>query len=89
MWVMSDAAAEVMVCLLLSVGAARGRVMRHLRENFASRESRMQTASAIVSRGKAARVMIVWTRQMEGGAIDADGGWRLTRWTAGPVCKEI
>lgn len=25
---------------------------------------------------------------MEGGAIDADGGWRLTRWTAGPVRKE-
>lgn len=59
MWVMREAAAEVMVCRLLGVGVAKGRVMRHLRENFESKESRMQTARAIVSRGSAARVMMV------------------------------
>lgn len=85
------AAAEVMVCRLMLVeeDVASGRLIRHLRENLASKESRMQTASAIVSRGSAARVMMACTRGMEGAVMDADGGWRLARWTAGPACKIV
>lgn len=85
MCVMSELAAEVMVWRLEGGGlVASGRRMRNLRENLASRESRMQTASAMVSSGRAARVMMVWTREMDGGVMMAPGGCRLTRWTAGP-----
>lgn len=90
MCVMREAAAEVMVWRLeRGAGEASGRVMRHLRANLASRESSMQTASAMVSSGRAARVRMVWTSGAEGGVMDADGGWRLVRWTAGPVAEVI
>lgn len=81
MWVIRLAAAEVMVCRLLWVEekVASGRLMRHLRENLASRESRMHTARAMVSSGRAARVMMACTRGIDGAVMDADGGWRLAR----------
>lgn len=90
MCVMSEElAAEVMVWRLEGSGptVARGRDMRNLRENLASRESRMQTARAMVSRGRAARERIVWTRVVEGPVTEAPGGCRLTRWTDGPVYR--
>lgn len=86
MCVMSELAAEVMVWRLDGSGTvARGRDMRNLRENLASSESRMQTARAMVSSGRAARERIVWTKEVEGAMTEAPGGCRLTRWTAGPV----
>lgn len=86
---MSEQAAEVMVWRLEGGGVvASGRDMRNLRENLASSESRMQTARAMVSRGRAARERMVWTREVEGAVTEAPGGCRLTRWTAGPVYRE-
>ena len=59
---------------MLDGAAPRGKSMRHLRENLESSESRMHTANAIVSRGSAARVIMAWTLEMDGEAMDADGG---------------
>lgn len=62
------------------------------RQQAAKREvrlSRMQTARASVSRGRAARERRVWTREKEGGTRDAAEGMRLERWIAGPGMESV
>ena len=44
----------------------------------------MQTARAIVSRGRAASVRILWTRGTEGVVRVVEEGMRFVRWIAGP-----
>lgn len=48
------------------------------------RESRMQTARAIVSNGSAARVRRAWTSEADGAVRDTEVGIRFVRWIAGP-----
>ena len=48
----------------------------------------MQTARAMVSSGRLARVRIAWTRGTEADVRDVDEGIRFVRWIAGPVCKQ-
>lgn len=48
----------------------------------------MQTARAMVSRGRFARVRIAWTRRTEEFVKDVDDGMRFVRWTAGPRRSE-
>lgn len=68
-------------------GVEGGQARRHESANLLSRASRMQTASARVSRERLARVRMVWTRGMDGVVREAAGGMRLTRWVAGPVVR--
>lgn len=57
----------------------KGHAKRQVRPNLESRLSRMQTASAIVSMGREARVSMACTRVMEAEAREAEAGMRLTR----------
>lgn len=45
----------------------------------------MHAVRATVSRGRPARVRIVWTSEAEASTREAAEGMRLTRWMAGPV----
>lgn len=47
----------------------------------------MQTARAMVSRGRLARVSIAWTNGTEAVVSDVEEGIRFVRWTAGPACN--
>ena len=65
-------------------GVLRGQEWRNERAKRELRESRMQTARAMVSRGRLARVRIAWTRGVEGRVREVAGGIRFVRWIAGP-----
>lgn len=62
-----------------------GKESRQLRENLESKESRMQTARAMVSIGRPACANICCTAGMDGVMNEAPGGSILARWAAGPV----
>jgi len=63
----------------------KGHESRQERAKRLSRASRTQTARAMDSRGRLARLRIAWTRGTEGVAREAAAGMRLTRWMAGPA----
>jgi CelD/BcsL family acetyltransferase involved in cellulose biosynthesis len=44
----------------------------------------MQTARAMVSRERSARVRIAWTRGTEAFVKEVEDGMRFVRWIAGP-----
>ncbi len=64
-----------------------GQPFRHCNANLVFRESRMHTASAIVSRGRSARVRIAWTSGTKGFVKEVEEGIRFVRWIAGPACN--
>lgn len=57
----------------------RGNDCRQVRAKREFRESRMQTARAMVSSGRAARVRIAWTRGTEAVVKEVEEGIRLVR----------
>jgi hypothetical protein len=65
-------------------GVLSGQDCRHDRANREFRESRMQTARAMVSSGREVRVRIAWTRGVEGVVREVEEGIRFVRWIAGP-----
>lgn len=66
-------------------GVLRGRPFRHCNAKRGFKESRMQTAKAMVSRGRETRVRIAWMRGVEGSVRETEEGIRFVRWIAGPV----
>lgn len=65
-------------------GVLRGQDSRNANAKRELRESRMQTARAMVSSGRLARVRIAWTRGTEGSVREVEEGIRFVRWMAGP-----
>ena len=80
---------ESMCCfdILLSMGLkdpgndceVRGQPFRHCKAKREFSESRMQTARAMVSRGRSARVRIAWTSGTEEVVREVDEGIRFVR----------
>lgn len=63
----------------LGGGGVRGQPCRNASANRELRESRMQTANAMVSRGRSARARIDWTRGTLAGVNEVEEGMRLVR----------
>lgn len=63
----------------------RGSERRQDSEKRGESESRIQTAKATVSSGRAARVSSAWMCVVEGARREREGGMRFVRWIAGPV----
>jgi hypothetical protein len=78
---------ESMCGFCSEAGVLRGQDCRQERAKRELSESRMQTASAMVSSGRAARVRIAWTRGTEGVVREVEEGMRFVRWIAGPSSK--
>ena len=64
----------------------RGQPCRHLGAKREFNESRMQTARAMISSGRLARVRIAWTSGTDGDVREVGEGIRFARWIAGPAC---
>ena len=64
---------------------ARGQFLRKERAKQASRESRMQTANAIVSSGRLARDSMLCTSGTEELVREVEEGMRFVRWVAAPA----
>jgi hypothetical protein len=70
-------------------GELSGQAWRHASAKREFRESRMQTARAMVSSGRSARVRIAWTRGTDGVVREVEEGIRFVRWMAGPRSRLI